>query len=296
MKLLTISGLLWLLLPTTAVAQTVEYIHTDALGSAVAITDSSRGVREIEEYEPFGSSSNRANDDRAGFTGHPADSLTSLVYMQQRYYDPAIGRFISSDPVTVNLNSGANFPRYAYANNNPYRFIDPDGRASVNGFHPDEAITFDATEAFNVKGWFTHGSHGNANLITNYDQNRQVSYPYGRALTELQNHGFARGQSLFSIACRFGMTDPASGRNLAQTIANENKSRVYAADGYVNYEQRGNTVTLTVWSGLNKTGSQGAFQLFKPGGSGPSKGSEIVAIKINVQTKAIEIVRPKIVK
>lgn len=36
-----------------------------------------------------------------------------------------------TDPVAVNPDTGANFNRYAYANNNPYRFVDPDGRQSV---------------------------------------------------------------------------------------------------------------------------------------------------------------------
>src|SRR3546814_2627857 len=47
--------------------------------------------------------------------------------MQQRYYDPRVGRFWSVDPVTVD-SVGGNFNRYWYANNNPYRFTDPDGR------------------------------------------------------------------------------------------------------------------------------------------------------------------------
>ncbi len=46
----------------------------------------------------------------------------------QRYYDPAIGRFLSVDPVTADGNTGGNFNRYWYANNNPYKFKDPDGR------------------------------------------------------------------------------------------------------------------------------------------------------------------------
>jgi uncharacterized protein RhaS with RHS repeats len=52
--------------------------------------------------------------------------------MQQRYYDPVISRFYSNDPVDFmghmkdgNLTSG--FNRYAYANNNPYKYTDPDG-------------------------------------------------------------------------------------------------------------------------------------------------------------------------
>src|SRR3546814_9371961 len=48
--------------------------------------------------------------------------------MQQRYYDPFLGRFLSVDPVTAEGGTGANFNRYWYANNNPYRFTDPDGR------------------------------------------------------------------------------------------------------------------------------------------------------------------------
>jgi uncharacterized protein RhaS with RHS repeats len=56
--------------------------------------------------------------------------------MQQRYYDPGIGRFLSTDPVTANSVTGANFNRYWYANNNPYSFIDPDGRAPRNKGDP----------------------------------------------------------------------------------------------------------------------------------------------------------------
>src|SRR3546814_447198 len=50
-----------------------------------------------------------------------------LLYMQQRYYDPRVGRFWSVDPVTVD-SVGGNFNRYWYGNDNPYSFVDPDGR------------------------------------------------------------------------------------------------------------------------------------------------------------------------
>lgn len=42
----------------------------------------------------------------------------------------ASARFVSVDPVQANPNNGQNFNRYYYGNNNPYRFIDPDGRAA----------------------------------------------------------------------------------------------------------------------------------------------------------------------
>lgn len=52
--------------------------------------------------------------------------------MQQRYYDPVIGRFYSNDPVDMlghmqKGNPTMGFNRYAYANNNPYKYTDPDG-------------------------------------------------------------------------------------------------------------------------------------------------------------------------
>lgn len=55
-----------------------------------------------------------------------------VALMQQRYYDPQIGRFLSVDPVTANSVNGSNFNRYWYANNNPYRFTDPDGRLAMD--------------------------------------------------------------------------------------------------------------------------------------------------------------------
>jgi RHS repeat-associated protein len=56
------------------------------------------------------------------------DAATSLIYMQQRYYDAGIGRFLSVDPVTAYEQPVINFNRYVYALNNPYKFTDPDGR------------------------------------------------------------------------------------------------------------------------------------------------------------------------
>ncbi len=105
-----------------------HYQHTDALGSPVAVTNGSRAVLERREYEPYGKQLAPTPQDGPGYTGHVYDAATGLSYMQQRYYDPGIGRFLSVDPVTADGNSGGNFNRYWYANNNPYRFTDPDGR------------------------------------------------------------------------------------------------------------------------------------------------------------------------
>lgn len=105
------------------------YYHTDALGSPVAETNAAGTVTQRSRYEPYGLPANTPFPDAPGYTGHVADSFTQLSYMQQRYYDPLIGRFLSVDPA-VNSANGGSFNRYWYANNSPYKFTDPDGRES----------------------------------------------------------------------------------------------------------------------------------------------------------------------
>ncbi|UHQ25284.1 RHS repeat-associated core domain-containing protein [Lysobacter sp. 5GHs7-4] len=112
--------------PSNTVIATT-YHHTDALGSPVATTNTAGALIERTNYEPYGSAINKTVDG-IGYTGHVMDGATGLTYMQQRYYDPTLGRFLSVDPVTANSGTGDNFNRYWYANNNPYTFTDPDGR------------------------------------------------------------------------------------------------------------------------------------------------------------------------
>jgi RHS repeat-associated protein len=121
-----------LLVPMGAVAQTtVKYVHTDALGSVVAMTDASGAIVEgHREYEAYGQQLTPVVQDGPGYTGHVQDAATGLVYMQQRYYDPMLGKMLSVDPVTAYEKPITNFCRYCYARNNPYKFTDPDGRDS----------------------------------------------------------------------------------------------------------------------------------------------------------------------
>ena len=62
--------------------------------------------------------------------------------MQARYYDPVIGRFYSNDPVgaishLITANGIQGFNRYAYANNNPFRYTDPTGMFSEDENKPE---------------------------------------------------------------------------------------------------------------------------------------------------------------
>ena len=110
---------------------TVRYQHTDRQGTVVAQTNASRAILSRSVYDSYGATNDHGNDDGLGYTGHAQDGLTGLTYMQQRYYDPITGRFLSIDPVTAYGNPTGAFNRYWYAKNTPYRYTDPDGRKVI---------------------------------------------------------------------------------------------------------------------------------------------------------------------
>jgi len=141
--LLRIVGLLliWLagVLTGTARADTITDFHNDISGSPVAATDESGRLLWKETYRPYGERLlNGAGPDanRLWFTGKPQDPDTGLSYLGARYYSPQLGRFMGIDPKAVDPGDPHSFNRYAYANNNPYKFVDPDGRG------PEVAVLF----------------------------------------------------------------------------------------------------------------------------------------------------------
>ena len=107
----------------------VKYVHTDGLGSPVVRTDRWGSVIERERFMAFGQPTDGSVRETLGFTGHMEDPSLGLTYMQQRYYDPTIGRFLSVDPVGPLEDPLKHFGRYHYVSNNPYKYIDPDGRS-----------------------------------------------------------------------------------------------------------------------------------------------------------------------
>lgn len=116
--------------------ETITFIHTDHLGSPIMATDEKGKVKWREDYQPFGKQlTNQDANNNVGFTGHKDDKSLGLTYMQARWYHPDAGRFMSLDPIRYrDIHS---FNRYIYGNNNPLRFIDPDGKQSINSYFKD---------------------------------------------------------------------------------------------------------------------------------------------------------------
>jgi RHS repeat-associated protein len=113
--------------------ETITYFHNDIIGSPAMATDANGLQAWKETYRPYGDQlidSAASQNDKIGFAGKPFDDSTGLSYMGARYYDPTLGRFMAVDPVSFSFDNLHSFNRYAYANDNPYRFVDPDGQES----------------------------------------------------------------------------------------------------------------------------------------------------------------------
>ena len=127
--------------PTTS----FEYLHRDHLGSVESVTDGTGAELKVQAYDPFGS--RRADDwTRAmtdaertalageaprrtarGYTGHEHLERTGLIHMNGRVYDPAIGRFLSPDPIVADASFSQSWNAYSYALNSPLSYSDPSG-------------------------------------------------------------------------------------------------------------------------------------------------------------------------
>ena len=115
-------------------ADIITYFHNDVAGTPLLATDAAGNVLWKENYQPYGDKLNKqpaSAGNKVGFAGKPYDGNTGLSYMGARYYDPVIGRFMGIDPKGFDEGNLHSFNRYAYANNNPFKFVDPDGRAAA---------------------------------------------------------------------------------------------------------------------------------------------------------------------
>jgi RHS repeat-associated protein len=93
----------------------------DALGSTVALVNSTGSIGTSYTYEPFGNTTiSGSNGNPYQFTGRENDA-TGLYFYRARYYSPTLQRFISQDPIGF---AGGDANLYAFVENNPTTLID----------------------------------------------------------------------------------------------------------------------------------------------------------------------------
>ncbi len=106
---------------------TIYFFHPDNLGSTTLITDLAGNTVEETFYYPFGLTLTGGTTEERLYTGKEKDS-TDIYYYGARYYDPDMGLFTQPDPVIADVYNPQQLNKYSYVLNNPYTYIDPDGK------------------------------------------------------------------------------------------------------------------------------------------------------------------------
>ena len=91
--------------------------YYDAFGTAV----------ETHYYNASGEETDKAVNNPYRYAGYVFDSTTDLYYLNARYYDSKIARFMSEDTYTGEMNDPLSLNLYTYCANNPVMYIDPTG-------------------------------------------------------------------------------------------------------------------------------------------------------------------------
>ena len=116
------------------------YVEKNLFGDVVRVYDSAGTMVASYSYDAWGypleTSGSKADLVPFRYRGYYYDEETGLYYLNSRYYDPEIRRFVNADNVEILAELSQNLGElnlYAYCNNNPVMHSDPSGEFAITG-------------------------------------------------------------------------------------------------------------------------------------------------------------------
>ena len=113
---------------------TAYYYITNLQGDVMRIVDASQNIVTSYDYDPYGkvisATGTLANINPLRYRGYVYDQETGFYYLQSRYYDPTIGRFINLDAYVSTGAGIIGYNMFAYCNGNPVSATDNEGSSS----------------------------------------------------------------------------------------------------------------------------------------------------------------------
>jgi len=153
------------------------YLHGDHLAST-SLTTSGSSVHAWRTYRAYGSvrtSSGNLETDRT-FTGQKSDG-TGLLYMNARYYDPALGTFLSADTLVPDPAAVPDYNRFLYARGNPLKYADPSGHC-IDGVSTIVCVSL-------ITGTIGGVANAAGNVTAQVIQNRTQGMSWGESIRHI---------------------------------------------------------------------------------------------------------------
>jgi len=221
----------------------VDYYFADHLGTARVVVNAGGTTLDDSDFYPFGGERpvvGPTSGNTYKFTGKERDSESGLDYFGARYYGSSMGRFMKPDPIMIlkqKFLDPQQWNMYAYARNNPLRFVDPTGMYDVDCKTGDKkcnkaADNFEKQRQKDLKSkdpkvrdaakaWGDRGEHNHISVTfkpqsqVDRDAGTQPGYRTDAIVTPIG----ARGDDDAYIQAEF--SESLGGSSLAQTIAHE---------------------------------------------------------------------------
>ena len=120
---------------------TAYYFYKNLQGDVIAITNDTGATIARYTYDAWGKCTVTSDTSGVGiaainpfrYRSYYYDAEIGLYYLQSRYYDPNVGRFINADEQNVLLvgSNGYIYNLFSYCNNEPVKFVDNNGRLGI---------------------------------------------------------------------------------------------------------------------------------------------------------------------
>ena len=153
-------------------SETTFYVM-DSHGNVVQLTDESGKVKKTYEYDSFGNEVKPKKKDENPFRycGEYYDKETEEVYLRARYYQPAVGRFLTRDSYTGESDEPESLHLYTYCENDGVNSIDPIGHDAMT-----VRDVFDTKSDWAGRKILNHYLYGNGKPLVFFNEKKWTEY------------------------------------------------------------------------------------------------------------------------
>ncbi len=196
------------------------HVLRDNLGSITNVVDTAGTVlqelscsawgllRDPQTLEPYGPEAQPELLLGRGYTGHEHLPWFGLVNMNARLYDPAVGRFLSPDPLIKAPDNTQNYNRYSYCLNNPLRYVDSNGMMHYDeelGYVFDKVVIY-AFPAYNPFPNFTIGWDDKPMDMRSLFNARYNNLLYSTPISNAELSGYIDMGNIYNVANSNGLS------------------------------------------------------------------------------------------